>query len=119
MQAHITGLPQEVLATPLGQMLAPMLSPLEQQLGNIHQQPAGESGAPSQQAISTAPGSPHTAAAPFSLQVWTISSACNITICWLHALPSLLLQVLFSACQFGGLGQMYTDLVKCTVISTP
>lgn len=50
MQAHITGLPQEVLATPLGQMLAPMLSPLEQQLGNIHQQPAGESGPASQTA---------------------------------------------------------------------
>lgn len=48
--AHITGLPQEVLATPLGQMLAPMLSPLEQQLGNIHQQPAGESGPASQTA---------------------------------------------------------------------
>ena len=32
MQAYISGLPQEVLATPLGQMLPPMLSPLEQQL---------------------------------------------------------------------------------------
>jgi len=31
-------------------MLAPMLSPLEQQLGNIHQQPAGESGPASQTA---------------------------------------------------------------------
>lgn len=56
MQAHITGLPQEVLATPLGQMLAPMLSPLEQQLGNIQQQPAGEPAAPSAQTTSTSAG---------------------------------------------------------------
>lgn len=39
-------MPQELLATPLGQMLAPKLSPLEHQLGNIQQQPAGVSGAP-------------------------------------------------------------------------
>lgn len=33
-------MPEELLSTPLGQMLASKLSPLEQQL--IHQQPAGE-----------------------------------------------------------------------------
>ena len=35
-------MPEELLSTPLGQMLASKLSPLEQQLSNIHQQPAGE-----------------------------------------------------------------------------
>ncbi|DBA79744.1 TPA: hypothetical protein ACH3X1_008410 [Trebouxia sp. C0004] len=40
--AHIMRMPQELMATPLGQMLASKLSPLEHQLGNIHQQPAGE-----------------------------------------------------------------------------
>lgn len=75
MQAHITGLPQEVLATPLGQMLAPMLSPLEQQLGNIHQQPAGETGPSSQQPTSTAPAAAQTSAAPFSLQVGPFQAA--------------------------------------------
>ncbi len=35
-------MPQELLATPLGQMRASKLSPLEHQLSNIHQQPAGE-----------------------------------------------------------------------------
>lgn len=38
-------MPEELLATPLGQMLASKLSPLEQQLSNIHQQPAGETSA--------------------------------------------------------------------------
>ncbi|KAA6420390.1 MAG: hypothetical protein FRX49_09552, partial [Trebouxia sp. A1-2] len=40
--AYIMRMPEELLATPLGQMLASKLSPLEQQLSNIHQQPAGE-----------------------------------------------------------------------------
>ncbi|KAL3161796.1 hypothetical protein ABBQ38_008888 [Trebouxia sp. C0009 RCD-2024] len=66
--AHITGLPQEVLATPLGQMLAPMLSPLEQQLGNIHQQPAGESGPAAQQPASTASGAQPSSSSVPSLQ---------------------------------------------------
>ncbi|KAL0050544.1 hypothetical protein WJX82_002003 [Trebouxia sp. C0006] len=43
--AHIMRMPEELLATPLGQMLASKLSPLEQQLSNIHQQPAGETSA--------------------------------------------------------------------------
>ncbi len=38
-------MPEELLATPLGQMLASKLSPLEQQLSKIHQQPAGETSA--------------------------------------------------------------------------
>ena len=41
MQGHILALPEELLATPFGQMLAPMLSPLEKRLGTIRQQPAG------------------------------------------------------------------------------
>ena len=44
-QAHIMRMPEELLATLLGQMLASKLSPLEQQLSNIHQQPAGETSA--------------------------------------------------------------------------
>lgn len=35
---HITGLPDEVLATPFGQMILPMLQGLEQQLGSVQQQ---------------------------------------------------------------------------------
>ena len=38
-------MPEELLATPLGQMLASKLSPLQNQLSNIHQQPAGETSA--------------------------------------------------------------------------
>lgn len=73
VQAHITGLPQEVLATPLGQMLAPMLSPLEQQLGNIHQQPAGESAPASQtaQGVTTPAGASQPTPAASSAQVIT------------------------------------------------
>ena len=90
LQAYITGLPQEVLATPLGQMLAPMLSPLEQQLGNIHQQPAGESGAASQnaqgstitsaaqttQGITSSGAASSGAARPSAVQVWLRCSYC-------------------------------------------
>lgn len=35
---HIVGLPAEVLETPFGQMIRPMLAGLEAQLGSIHQQ---------------------------------------------------------------------------------
>ncbi|KAL6767174.1 DESI1 [Auxenochlorella protothecoides x Auxenochlorella symbiontica] len=38
--AHITALPEEVLATPFGQMLRPALTGLERQLGSMGQQPA-------------------------------------------------------------------------------
>ncbi|KAL4855807.1 Desumoylating isopeptidase 1 [Chlorella vulgaris] len=61
---HITGLPAEVLATPFGQMIAPMLSGLEQQLRGMQGQAmrppaagaepaAGEAGA-----LSSRPGQP-------------------------------------------------------------
>ncbi|PSC68604.1 desumoylating isopeptidase 1 [Micractinium conductrix] len=43
--AHITGLPQEVLATPFGQMIAPMLSGLEQQLRGMRSQAHRPTGA--------------------------------------------------------------------------
>ena len=41
VQEHILALPEELLTTPFGQMLAPMLAPLEKRLGTIQQQPAG------------------------------------------------------------------------------
>lgn len=72
MQAHITGLPAEVLATPLGQMLAPMLAPLEQQLGNIHQQPAGSDTAHTSQTPSS---SSQQAATPSTTQAQKPASA--------------------------------------------
>jgi hypothetical protein len=44
MQAHITGLPQEVAATPFGQMIMPMLQPaLEERLGNANAESIGGS----------------------------------------------------------------------------
>ena len=36
-------MPQDILATDLGQMLAPMLAPLDRQLSKVHQQTAGTS----------------------------------------------------------------------------
>ncbi len=41
LQDHITSLPQEVLATPFGQMIAPMLGGMQQQLGSVGQPPLG------------------------------------------------------------------------------
>ena len=39
LQAHITALPKDVLATPFGQMLAPMLSQtIGDRLGHVHQE---------------------------------------------------------------------------------
>lgn len=73
--AHITGLPQEVLATPLGQMLAPMLSPLEQQLGNIHQQPAGEPGPAAQQPAPTPSGALPSISTPSSQAPQSVAAA--------------------------------------------
>jgi hypothetical protein len=52
--AHITGLPQEVLATPLGQMIAPMLSGLEQRLANVHQEQAFQPAVTLQDAVGAA-----------------------------------------------------------------
>ncbi len=74
-------MPQELLTTPLGQMLAPKLSPSEHQLGNVAQQPAGKSGTiASQPVFSTAttaavaqPVSAAFAAAAPALQVCAIS----------------------------------------------
>ena len=37
LQEHITRLPQEVLSTPMGQMLAPMLTGVESRLGSVQQ----------------------------------------------------------------------------------
>ena len=41
LQAHIMNMPEDILATDLGQMLAPMLAPLDRQLSKVVQQPAG------------------------------------------------------------------------------
>ena len=47
VQSHITALPREVLATPFGQMLAPMLTrTVGQTLGNMHQPAPGQPAAP-------------------------------------------------------------------------
>lgn len=55
-QAHITGLPHEVLATPFGQMLAPMLSrSIANTLGNVQQTSVAQPAAPG------APAASHTA----------------------------------------------------------
>ncbi|KAK9825308.1 hypothetical protein WJX74_007806 [Apatococcus lobatus] len=52
---HITSLPQEVLATPFGQMIAPMLGGMQQQLGSVGQPPLGVPPTASQSQPSAAP----------------------------------------------------------------
>lgn len=62
MQAHITGLPQDVLNSPMGPMLVQMLQPaLQSQLGNATA--SGIATPAFQPAASTAPSAPATSAA--------------------------------------------------------
>ncbi|KAK9862241.1 hypothetical protein WJX84_006612 [Apatococcus fuscideae] len=81
---HITSLPQEVLATPFGQMIAPMLGGMQQQLGSVGQPPlgasataAGSSASSSQSAASQA--SPHSAASGGGVSNATSATAREIS----------------------------------------
>ena len=58
LQSHITALPREVLATPFGQMIAPMLTQtVGQTLGNVHQPAPGAPARPQPAAASAAASS--------------------------------------------------------------
>lgn len=78
LQSHITALPREVLATPFGQMIAPMLTQtVGQTLGNVHQPAPGAPAQPQPAAAYAAgpslprPSGVSTRSAWPHLSVWT------------------------------------------------
>ena len=59
MQDHIVKLPDEVMSTPFGQMIRPMLAGLETQLGSMNETaPQKSASAPPQQPSTSAPPPP-------------------------------------------------------------